>query len=123
MKLVVIAAVGLGLCVGVTAWAEDEPGVAVAEPLEEVVKDKAPPPPAQYTIKVKAPDGTSEQEIAAAIAQENARLDPAAQHAAQAAKQKADSDAAETARVGKVCDAIPEKAMRNDPSLRRMCGQ
>jgi hypothetical protein len=121
MKLVVIAAVGLGVCVGVTAWADDEPGTAVQAPLEEVVKHQGPPPAAQYTVKVKTADGVSEQEISAAIEQENARREPDAQHAAQVAKQKADTDAAHASRVAKICDSIPEKAMRDDPSLRKMC--
>jgi hypothetical protein len=127
MKLVVIAAVGMALCVGVTAWAEDEPGgdeeagTAVQAPLEEVVKHQGPPPAEHYTVKVKAADGVSDQEITAAIEQENARRDPAAQQAAQAAKQKADADAAHAERVAKICDSIPEKAMRDDPSLRKMC--
>ena len=121
MKLVVIAAIGLALCVGVTAWADDEPGTAVQAPLEEVVKHQGPPPAERYTVKVEAGDGVSEQEISAAIAQENARREPEAQHAAQAAQQKADAAAAHAERVGKVCDSIPEKALRNDPSLRKLC--
>jgi hypothetical protein len=127
MKLAVIAAVGLGVCMGVTAWAEDEPGTdeeagtAVQAPLEEVVKHQGPPPAEHYTVKVKAGEGVTEQEISAAIEQEKARRDPEAQHAAQVAKQKADADAAHADRVAKICDSIPEKAMRDDPSLRKMC--
>ena len=117
MKLVVIAAVGLGLCVGVTAWADDEPGTAVAAPLEEVVKHKEPPPPEHYTVKVQGADGMTEQEISAAIEQENARREPGA----QVAKQKADAAAEHAGRVAKICDSIPEKALRDDPSLRKMC--
>ena len=86
---------------------------------DEIVKPKIPP--AEVNVTIKAEDGTSEADIAAAIASENAKRDPAAQAAAAAAKQKSDADAAHSARVGKVCDSITEDAMRRDPSLRRMC--
>lgn len=52
-------------------------------------------------------------------AAENARRDPVARQAAQVAKRKADEEQAHAERVGKICDSIPEKAMRDDPSLRR----
>ena len=86
---------------------------------DEMVKPEIPP--AEVNVTIKAGDGTSEQDIAAAIARENAKRDPAAQQAAAAAKQKADADSAHAARVSKVCDSISEDAMRRDPSLRRMC--
>jgi hypothetical protein len=108
MRLIVIAGMALALGVGAAAWAEDEPAVATA-------------PPTEVTVKVQAPEGTSEQDIAAAIASENAKREPGAQHAAQVAKQKADADTARSARVGKICDSIPEKSMRDDPSLRKLC--
>lgn len=78
-------------------------------------------PPAEVNVTIKADDGTSEQDIAAALASENAKRDPAAKEAAAAQKHKADADAAHAARVGKVCESISEDAMRRDPSLRRMC--
>lgn len=80
------------------------------------------PPPAEITVKVHASDGASDADIAAGIKAENARRDPAAQEAAQVAKHKADEDAAHQARVAKICDSIPEKALADDPSLRKMCG-
>lgn len=86
---------------------------------DELPKPKIPP--AEVNVTIEAEDGTTEADIAAAIASENAKRDPAAQEAAAAAKQKADADAAHAARVGKVCDSISEAAMRRDPSLRRMC--
>ena len=108
MKAIVIAGVALALGFWVNAQAGDAPVIAKI-PLTDV------------TVKVNAPQGTSEQDIAAAIASEHAKRDPAAQQAAQVAKRKADQDEAHAERVGKICDSIPEKAMRADPSLRRMC--
>lgn len=108
MKAIVIAGVALAMSVVVNAHAGEEPAVVTI-------------PPTDVTVKVQAPQGTSEAEIAAAIASENARRDPAAQEAAQIAKRKADQDDAHGERVSKICDSIPEKAMANDPSLRRMC--
>lgn len=108
MRAIVIAGVALAMSVGVHAHAGDEPVVVRI-------------PPTDVTVKVQAPQGTSEADIAAAIASENARRDPAAQQAAQLAKRKADQDDAHTERVSKICDSIPEKAMANDASLRRMC--
>jgi hypothetical protein len=108
MRAVMIAGMVLALGLAVQARAEDQP-----------VKPKIPP--AEVNVKVNAPDGTSEQDIAAAIKAESDKRDPAAQHAAQVAKHKADEDAAHAERVAKVCDSIPEKAMRDDPSLRKMC--
>jgi hypothetical protein len=108
MKAIVIAGVALAMSVGVNVHAGDEPAAVSI-------------PPTDVTVKVQAPQGTSEADIAAAIAAENARRDPAAQQAAQVAKRKADQDEAHTARVSKICDSIPEQAMANDPSLRRMC--
>ena len=109
MKAIVIAGVALAMGIGVTAHAGDEPVVVKAAP------------PTDVTVKVQAPQGTSDQDIAAAIAAENARRDPVAQQAAQVAKHKADEEQAHAERVGKICDSIPEKAMRDDPSLRKMC--
>lgn len=86
---------------------------------DEIVRPKIPP--AEVNVTIKAGDGTSEEDIARAIASENAKRDPAAQAAAAAAKQQSDADAAHAARVSKVCDSISDDAMRRDPSLRRMC--
>jgi len=108
MNFIVIAGMALALGGGAAAWAEDEPAVATA-------------PPAEVTVKVQAPEGTSEQDIAAAIASESAKREPSAQRAAQAAKQQADADTARSERVAKICDSIPEKSMRDDPSLRKLC--
>jgi len=105
---IVAAAIVLGFAVG--AHAEEQPGLP-----------KPKIPPAEVTVKVDAPEGTSDQDIAAAIAGENAKRDPAAQEAAAVAKQKADADHAHATRVSKVCDSIPDDAMERDPSLRRMC--
>ena len=105
MKAIVIAGVALAMGIGVTAHAGDEPVVVKAAP------------PTDVTVKVQAPQGTSDQDIAA----ENARRDPVARQAAQVAKHKADEEQAHAERVGKICDSIPEKAMRDDPSLRKMC--
>jgi hypothetical protein len=105
---IVAAAVALGFAVA--AYAEEQPGLP-----------KPKIPPAEVTVKVDAPEGTSEQDIAAAIAGENAKRDPEAQAAAAAAQQKAEADQAHAMRKSKVCDSISEDAMRRDPSLRRMC--
>lgn len=94
-------------------------GIAVGAHADEIVKPKIPP--AEVNVTIKAEDGATEQDIAAAIAGENAKRDPAAQAAAAASKRKSDADAAHAARVGKVCDSITEDAMQRDPSLRRMC--
>jgi hypothetical protein len=80
-------------------------------------------PPPEFHVKVEAPEGTTEQDIAAGIAAENARRDPAAQEAARVAKEKAAADEAHHERVSKICDTIPEKSLENDASLRRMCAQ
>ena len=82
---------------------------------------KAPPGAPDITVKVDAPKGTSEEDIAAAIAIEKAKRDPEAQAQAKASKEKAAEDKAHAERMAKICDSIPEKAMRDDPSLRRMC--
>jgi hypothetical protein len=111
MRVLVIAGAVIALGLGTPAWAEDE-GAAVP---------KAPPPPEEVTVKVQAPEGTSEEAVAAAIAAESARREPGAQHAAQVAKQRADADASHAERVAKICDSIPEKALRDDPSLRKLC--
>lgn len=108
MKAIVIAGVALAMSVGVSARAEDEPAAVKV-------------PPSEVVVKVDAAAGTSEQDIAAGIASENARRDPAAQQAARLAKSKADQEQAHAQRLGKVCDSIPEKAMEDDPSLRKMC--
>ena len=108
MKALVMVGMALALSVGARAQAEDAP---VAPKI----------PPADVTVKVVAPPGTSEQDIAAGIAAENAKRDPAAQQAAQVAKRRAEADQAHAERVAKICDSIPEKAMRDDPSLRKMC--
>ena len=108
MRAIVIAGVALAMSVGVNVHAGDEPAVVRI-------------PPTDVTVKVQAPPGTSDADIAAAIAAENAKRDPAAQHAAQLAKRKTDQDDARAERVSKICDSIPEKAMADDPSLRKMC--
>lgn len=109
MRSIVIAGTLLALGVGMPVHAGDAPVVAKV------------PPPLDVTVKVEAPDGTSEQDIAAAIAGENAKRDPAAREAAQVTKRKADQDEAHNERVSKICESIPDKAMRSDPSLRKMC--
>ncbi len=112
MRALMIAGAAALLVLAVDASAEDPP----AGPTPRV------PPPAEITVKVQASEGASDADIAAGIAAENARRDPAAQEAARVAKQKADDDAAHQARVAKICDSIPEKSLRDDPSLRKMCG-
>lgn len=109
MKITVMAAMALLLTAGGRASAGDQP------------TPKIPPP--DITVKVQAPPGTSDQDIAAGIAAENARRDPAAQEAARVAKSKADADAAHHERVSRICDSIPEKSLADDPSLRRMCAE
>lgn len=106
--VIVAAAVTFGFAAG--APAEEPPGLP-----------KPKIPPAEITVKIDVPEGTTEQDVAAAIASENAKRDPAAQDAAAAAKRKADAEAAHAGRVSKVCASISEDAMRRDPSLRRMC--
>lgn len=110
MKSIVMVGVVLALSTAVPAFAEDNYTVV-----------KAPPGEPDVSVKVDAPKGTSEQDIAHAIAAENAKRDPAAQQAAQVAKRKADEDQAHAERISKICDSIPERAMRDDPSLRKMC--
>lgn len=109
MKTIGIAAALLALSLAAAAQAEDGEPVVVTVPQGDV------------TVTVEAPDGTSEQDIAAAISGEHAKRDPAAQEASQVAKHKAESEQAHAERVARICDSIPEKSMRNDPSLRRMC--
>jgi hypothetical protein len=122
MKSIIVVGVMLTLGVGARAWAEEvPPGVTVEQQGDKYTVTKAPPGEPDVTIKVDAPKGTSEQEIAAAIAKENAARDPVAQQAAKAAKEKAAEDEAHHERVAKICDSIPEKAMHDDPSLRKMC--
>jgi len=111
MKSIVMVGVMLALGIGMQARADESNYTVV----------KAPPGEPDVTVKVDAPKGTSEQDIAHAIAAENAKRDPAAQEAAKLAKEKAAEDEAHAERVAKICDSIPEKAMRDDPSLRKMC--
>jgi hypothetical protein len=112
MRTIVTIGATLLLATTVLAWESDPP---------PRVTVKAPP--AEIKVKVQASDGATEQEIAEGIAAENAKRDPAAQAAARVAERKAESDEAHQKRVSKICDSISEKAMRNDPSLRRMCGE
>ncbi len=112
MRAIVIAGAVWLASVGSIAWA-DEPAPL---PTPKI-------PPNEVTVKIVAPDGASDADIAHGIAEEHARRDPAAQEAASVAKHKADADEAHHARVNKVCDAIPEDALARDPSLRRMCAE
>jgi hypothetical protein len=122
MKSIIVVGVVLALGAGARAWAEDvPPGVTVEQKGDNYSVVKAPPGEPDVTIKVDAPKGTSEQDIAHAIAAENAKRDPAAQEAAKVAKEKEAADHAHAERIAKICDSIPEKAMRDDPSLRKMC--
>lgn len=111
MKTIVIAGAVWLASVGGVGWADE------SAPMPEPKI-----PPNEVTVKIVAPEGTSDADIAHGIAEENARRDPAAQEAARVAKRKAEADQAHQARVGKVCDSIPEDALARDPSLRRMCG-
>ncbi len=108
MRTIVIAGTALMLSVGVVVWADDTP---VAPKI----------PPKEVTVKIQAPEGTTDEDIAAGIAEENARRDPAAQEAARVAKRKAEEEEAHHSRVSKICDSIPEASLAKDPSLRRMC--
>ncbi|MEB2286434.1 MAG: hypothetical protein B6D46_14690 [Polyangiaceae bacterium UTPRO1] len=112
MKSIVIAGAFLLASVGGIAWADE----AAPMPKPKI-------PPGEVTVKIVAPEGTSDADIARGIAEENARRDPAAQDAARVAKRKADAEQAHRARVDKVCDAIPDDALARDPSLRRLCGE
>jgi hypothetical protein len=108
MKAIAIAAALVTLAIGGVADAEDAPATPKI-------------PPAELTVTIEVPEGTSDQDVAAAISSEHAKRDPAAQEAARVAKQKADADQAHAKRIGKVCDSIPEHSLQQDPSLRRMC--
>ena len=110
MRTIVIAATAVLVGFGAPAWGEDP-----------ATTPKKAPPPMDVTIKLDAPKDATEAEIAAALAAENAKHDPVARQQADASKQKADADEAHHERLRKVCDSIPEKAMRDDPSLRKMC--
>jgi hypothetical protein len=96
------------------AWETDAPAPVTV---------KAPPGASEIKVTVKASEGATEQDIAEGIAAENAKRDPAAQEASRIAKRKAESDEAHQKRVSKICESISEKAMEDDPSLRRMCGE
>jgi hypothetical protein len=110
MRTMMIAGVIAALGTAIGAWAGDQP-----------VAGKIPPP--DITVKIQAPEGTTEQDIAVGIATENARRDPVAQEAARVAKSKADAEEAHHERISKICDSIPEKSLADDPSLRRLCGE
>ncbi|MCC6847736.1 MAG: hypothetical protein IT294_04485 [Deltaproteobacteria bacterium] len=112
MKTIVIAG---------AVWLACGAGVVRADGPIDMPRPKIPPN--EVTVKVVAPEGTSDADIAHGIAEENARRDPAAQEAARILKRKAEADAAHHARVGKVCDSIPDDALARDASLRRMCGE
>lgn len=113
MKTYVLLA-GAALALGIVGhgWAEDPP----PQPTPKMM-------PPEVHVKVVAPPGTSDEDIAAGIRAENAKRDPVAQQQAQAAKEKADADAAHAERVRKVCEGISDRAKANDPSLRKMCDQ
>lgn len=96
-------------------------GAGVASAGEQPAAPKIPPK--DITVRIQAPDGTNDQDIADGIAQENARRDPAAQQAARVAKERAAADEAHHARVSKICDSIPDESLAKDASLRRMCGE
>jgi hypothetical protein len=110
MKGMVIVAAALALGIAANAHAED--------PAPQPTPKMMPP---EVEVKVQAPPGTSDEDIAAGIRAENAKRDPVAQQQARAAKEKADADAAHAERVRKICESIPEKSKANDPSLRKMC--
>ena len=111
MNAIVIAGAALLIGVG-TAAAEDPAAPTRPEKI-----------PVEYTVSVeqKGEQQLSDDDIAAAIADENAKRDPVAQENARVQKQQAEDASKHGARMRKVCDSIPEKAMRDDPSLRRMC--
>ncbi len=108
----IIAAAALVIGSAVVAHADD--------PMPNPTPKMMPP---EVRVKIQAPEGTSEEDIAAGIAAENARRDPAAQAAARGAKAREAETGAHHTRVNKICDSIPEKALADDPSLRRMCGE
>lgn len=110
MRSIVIAATAVLMSVGAPAWGEDQ-----------ATAPKKAPPPMDVTVTLDAPKDATEAEIAAALAAENAKHDPVARQQADVAKRQADADEAHHERVKKVCDSIPEKSLRNDPSLRKMC--
>jgi hypothetical protein len=114
MRTIVMLGAALLMASAAEAWESDPPAPVTA---------KAPPGASEIKVKVQASEGATEQEIAEGIAAENAKRDPAAQEAARVAKRKAESDEAHHKRVSKICDSISEKAMEDDPSLRRMCGE
>jgi hypothetical protein len=105
---------GAALALGIVAngWAEDPP----PQPTPKM-------PPPEVHVKVVAPPGTTDEDIAAGIRAENAKRDPVAQEEARVAKQKSDADAAHAERVRKICEGISDRAKANDPSLRKMCDQ
>jgi hypothetical protein len=111
MKAIVIAGAALLVGVGTGAWAEEP-----AAPAPKKI-------PVEYTVKVeqKGEQPLGDEDVAAAIADENAKRDPVAQEHARAAEQQAADESKHHERVRRVCDNIPEKAMRDDPSLRKMC--
>jgi hypothetical protein len=121
MKWIIVVGAVLALGIGTRTWAEETATGGTITEQNEYTTVKAPPGEPDVTIKVDAPKGMSEQDIAHAIAKENAERDPAAQQADKVAKAKAAEDKAHAERVAKICDSIPEKAMRDDPSLRKMC--
>ena len=119
------------IAIAAALWSASLVGIARADEPASMPKPKIPPP--EVNVKIVAPEGTSEADIAHGIAEENARRDPTAIAAAlwsaslvgiaRVAKRKAEADEAHHARVSKVCDSIPDDALARDPSLRRMCGQ
>ena len=107
MRTIVIAGAALLVCAGTPTWAEDQPAATKA-------------PPMDVTVTLDAPKDATEAEIAAALAAENAKHDPVAQQQAQTSKRKPEAKKPTTS-ARKICDSIPEKSLRNDPSLRKMC--
>ena len=112
MRTIVMVGAALLVATAAGAWESDAPPPVTAKA-----------PPAEIKVKVQASEGTSEQEIAEGLAAENAKRDPAAQEAARVAKRKAATEEGHQKRLSKICESISEKAMRDDPSLRRMCGE
>lgn len=108
MRTILMVGAALLMATAAAAWEGDTP-----PPVQ--VKGA----PAEIKVKVQAPEGVSEQEITEGLAAEKAKRDPAA----RVAKQKAETEEAHQKRLSKICESITEKAMRDDPSLRRMCGE
>ncbi len=110
MRTILVIGAALLMATAAEAWENDPPPRVTAKA-----------PPAEIKVKVQTAEGTSEQDVAAGIAAESAKRDPAAQEAARVAKRKAEAEEAHNRRISKICESISEEAMKDDPSLRRMC--